>query len=128
MTVKHASDEFEPIVAVKAYRLLLATMPTLLKLPKPFRYTLGQAIQTHILNLLELTYEANALPGPFREAPIVRAVAKTKLVTLLVRACAESGHLDETAYFRLATELAEIGKMFGGWLRHIRTTPAERKK
>ncbi len=70
------NDSFEPPVAVAVYKTYLSFAPLLYSFPKPYRYSLGGAIEDNLLALLELIFETNSLPRPLREAPLVKANAK----------------------------------------------------
>ena len=114
---------YEPPVAVAVYRMYTAFSPLMYQFPKTHRYSLGRTIDSSILSLLELIFEANSLPRPLREAPLVRANAKCELLKLLNRMCFELELIESTQYFQISARLQEIGKMLGGWIKYIRSGP-----
>jgi hypothetical protein len=117
------NDTFEPPVAVAVYRLYLSFAPQVFSFPKLYRHSLGGAIERNFLVLLETIFEANAMPRPLREAPLLRAHAKCELLKLLVRMSFELGIVTDQRYFELAAGLREIGKMLGGWMKFVRNGP-----
>lgn len=121
------SETFEPTVIVKTYRTYKTFLPLLLKFPKPLRYTLGQTIDKSFLSVLEYIFEANSLPAPLREAPLLRAQAKCDLLKILIRLSCEEKILVETQYFQIVSDLREISKMIGGWIKYTRQRPRDRK-
>ncbi len=59
------------------------------------------------------------------KAPCLRvAVRKIDTVGVLLSLLWEHNLVDATKYAGLASELAEIGKMFGGWLGQTMKTPS----
>lgn len=121
-----SSSSFEPPVVVKTYNTFLTFAPLLYRFPKPYRYTLGQKVEQNFLALLELVFEANSLPRPLREAPLVKAEAKCELLKLLIRLCFELNLLKSTQYFQLTANLQEIARMLGGWIIYVRSGPNKR--
>ena len=114
---------YEPPVAVAIYKIYMAFSPLVYQFPKVYRYSLGQTIDGNILSLLELIFEANSLPRPLREAPLIRANAKCELVKLLNRMCFELKLIESTQYFQMTADLRQVGKELGGWINYVRSGP-----
>ena len=114
---------YEPPVAVAVYKMYMAFSPLVYQFPKVYRYSLGRTIDGSILALLELIFEANSLPRPLREAPLIRANAKCELLKLLNRMCFELKLIESTKYFQISADLQEVGKMLGGWIKYVRSGP-----
>ena len=114
---------YEPPVAIAVYKTYMTFNPLVLKFPKIYRYTLAQAIEKNILVLLELIFEANSLPRPLREAPLLKANAKCEILKMLARMSFELKLIESTQYFQIAAEFLEIGKMLGGWIKYVRSGP-----
>lgn len=119
-------ESFEPPVVVKLYRLCQTLAPLLGKFPKPLRYSLGQTIDRCLLAMLELIFEANALPAPLREGPLLKAHAKCELTKLLVRMACERDILEETQFFQLTADLREVSRMLMGWIKYTRQRPVSK--
>lgn len=114
---------YEPPIAVAVYKAYMAWSPLVCDFPKAYRYSLGQTIDKNILALLELIFEANSLPRPLREAPLLKANAKCELLKMLNRMCFELKLTESTQYFQMTADLQEIGRMLGGWVKYIRSGP-----
>ena len=114
---------YEPPIAVAVYKTYMAFSPLVYQFPKVHRYSLGRTIDTNILSLLELIFEANSLPRPLREAPLIKANAKCELLKMLNRMCFELKLIESTQYFQMSADLQEIGKMLGGWVKYVRSGP-----
>ena len=76
---------YEPPIAVAVYKIYMTFSPLVYQFPKVYRYSLGQTIDKNLLFLLELIFEANSLPRPLREAPLLKANAKCELLKRLSR-------------------------------------------
>lgn len=114
---------YEPPIAVAVYKAYMAWSPLASEFPKIYRYSLGQTIDKNILSLLELIFEANSLPRPLREAPLLKANAKCELLKMLNRMSFELKLIESTQYFQMTADLQEIGKMLGGWVKYVRSGP-----
>lgn len=116
-------NSFDPPVVVKIYKTYQILSPLLADFPKPQRYTLGQGLDKSILAMLELIFEANAMPMPLREAHLLKAAAKCELSKILIRLSCEIKIINNTQYYQLIANLQEISKMLGGWIKYIRSQP-----
>ncbi len=121
-----AQDSFDPPIVIKIYKTYQLFTPLLVNFPKPQRYTMGQTLDQSLLAMLEYIFEANAMPLPLRESLLLRAMAKCELTKLLIRLACESDILDNTQYFQLMSNLQEVSKMLGGWIKYIRNLPMKR--
>lgn len=103
-------------VIVRLKRLYGQWMRLHASLPKSQRYSIGIKIDSLLVDALEA---GNAAAFTHREekAPYLRtAVRKIDTAAVLLSLLWEHNLIDATKYAGLATELVEIGKMFGGWL------------
>lgn len=117
------NDTFEPPVAVAIYKMYTSFATLLYRFPKLYRYSLGITIENNMLSVLELIFETNGLPRPLREAPLIKANAKCEMLKLLIRMSFELKLLESTPYFQLSSDLREIGRMLGGWIKFVRSGP-----
>lgn len=84
-------------------------------LPKPHRCTLGQKVDNLLVDIIEAIVTANFLK-PEEKQPYVRlAIKKTDTVKIFFLILWETKSLDNKKYIALSQEIAEIGKMLGGW-------------
>lgn len=120
---KQKDSNYEPPIAVAVYKLYLTFSPLIYQFPKGYRYSLAQTINNNILAILELIFEANSLPRPLREAPLMKANAKCEMLKMLARMCFELKLIESTQYFQITADLREIGKMLWGWVRYVRSGP-----
>jgi hypothetical protein len=88
--------------------------------PKTARFTIGQRCESRILKLLELLYAANASRGNERSRFLARADLSHNMLKMLVRLAYDVMALDQKRYLSLQTDLQEIGRMLGGWIKASR--------
>ena len=117
-----------PAVVVAAYRTYLLTAKSLLKMKKPYRYTLGVRIENNLLAILEDIFNANILPSPLREQPLIKGHVRCELLKLLTRACFEMELIEPTHYFQISGELTAISKMLYAWIKYVRSGPQAKTK
>ncbi|HEX8994150.1 MAG TPA: four helix bundle protein [Candidatus Paceibacterota bacterium] len=93
-------------------------------LPKPHRYTIGEKIDSLLVEAIEVTAYAAFLPRA-EKAPWIRlAIRKIDTIKLLLMVAWEVHALDTKKYTILSERLAEIGRMLGGWYGQlVKTQP-----
>ena len=99
------------------YKLLHADT---IKFPKTERYTLGEALKTRTLIMIEGVWEANALPLPERLTLLDRLQRTLDLMKLLVRLVHDLGIYHLKGYLYREERLQEIGRMLGTWRKNTR--------
>ena len=88
--------------------------------PKTKRYTLGQKIDQLAVEIIELTITAGYLPRE-QKLPVLQKVSiKLDLVKVFLRLAWETKSLDNNKYQQLVSQILEIGKMLGGWIKVVR--------
>lgn len=110
------SSQSELPVVQKTYDLLVWLLPQIERFPRAQRFALGARIEEHLFGMLELLLDAR-----FRRegrGAILDAVS-SRLVRLkyLLRLSVELRYLPLAKQEHLARELAEIGRMVGGWAK-----------
>lgn len=86
-------------------------------LEKRWRFSLGIGFEDTILSLLEELIMASHAPKPLKTSYLIRAHAKLGLARLKLRLFLELRLCNETKIFQAQAQLAEIGRMLGGWLK-----------
>ena len=88
--------------------------------PKAKRYTLGQKIDQTSLDIVELTITAGYLPRE-QKLPLLQKIStKLDLLKILLRLSWETKCLNNNKYLTLTSQLIEIGRMLGGWIKTVR--------
>jgi hypothetical protein len=115
------NSTIEPDVVSKLYKILLRTHRAVSHLPKLERYTLGEKLESALMDCLrEVCLAAQEQKG-FKTRPLLQALAHADLAKILLRMTHELEIISLAQYQLLGTELVEITSMLGGWLRFART-------
>jgi len=86
-------------------------------LNKRWRYSLGMSIENSILELLENLIMAKNAPKPLKGSYLIKSSAILEVSMMKIRLLLEFKLVNETRIFQLQANLAEIGRMLGGWLK-----------
>ncbi|NMC64260.1 MAG: diversity-generating retroelement protein Avd [SAR324 cluster bacterium] len=89
-------------------------------IPKADRYTIWQRCQNLTLDILEGFLSAAAEEQNARMRRLGDVSVKLDMLRLLTRLSFELKAINNKKYLELQTHIEEIGKMLGGWLRHLR--------
>lgn len=90
------------------------------KLPRDFKFTLGDRLQNQLLDLMELYITAYYSPTKEKNDLLKKANIKLTIARHLFRLAFELGLYSSKRYEHYARKLHEIGKMTGGWLKTIK--------
>ncbi len=102
------------------YQLYKALHELLLKFPKSQRYSLGSVMQTELLDLMEaVVTAANTAKPETKKERLSVASTKLDLLRLMVRLSKDCKCVDNKTYLALESQLHEIGRMLGGWLKSL---------
>ncbi|MFZ6015674.1 MAG: diversity-generating retroelement protein Avd [Patescibacteria group bacterium] len=117
-----SSNELGEIPIVRSVYLAYAYWnELLLKFPKSQRYTLGTKCAECILEILELVMTAAEHIDKTEKAKHLHSVnVKLDILKLLVRLCKNCKCISNNAYLQMESQLQEIGRMLGGWLRSLK--------
>lgn len=85
------------------------------------RYSLGISIENNILELMELFIMAKNAPKPLKAGYLIKASSLLEVIILKLRLFLELKLVNETNIFKIQEDLAEIGRMLGGWLKAVKS-------
>jgi len=111
---------FEPLVLKKTYELYKQLYHQIEKFPKRNRYTIGEKIETNLLELIENITLANIQIKTLREPILHKASAKCDICKVLFRLSYDLNLISNRQYIELSSKISEIGKMIGGWIKFTR--------
>jgi len=106
----------------KAYEVYKMIVDINSHLEKRWRYSLGQSLENSILTLLQELVMAKNAPKPLKSSYLIRASSHLEIAILKLRLFLELKIANETKIFQTQSNLAEIGRMLGGWLRSLNNT------
>lgn len=78
---------------------------------------MGQRIDNSILELLELILVAGYTPKDKKLIVLQKASIKADLLKILISLSFETKCINNNKYQQLASQILEIGKMLGGWIK-----------
>jgi len=103
----------EPVVIAKLYDLILWTIPHLEKFPRNHKFTIGDRIETLLLDILELLIEAAYTKNKVNA--LNQANVKLEKFRFLVRLSKDLKLISNKQYQFANKNIEEIGKQIGGW-------------
>lgn len=102
------------------FELYESLTQTVITFPKTKKYTLGQKIDHVTLEIIELTITAGYLPKYEKLPQLQKASIKLDLLKILTRLAWKTKCLNNNRYQILSSQLSEIGKMIGGWIKTVK--------
>ena len=87
--------------------------------PKTSRYTFGGKIDGLFLETLENIFIAGYLPIGQKMPWVIKASAKLDLLKFFLQIAWEIKSLDNKKFILFSEKLNEIGRMLGGWQKHL---------
>lgn len=116
--ISSLSMEKETLIA-KAYDLLAFSLPMIEKFPRSHKFTLGDRLETHLLDLLEAFIEAYYLPKAKKKSVLHHINIRLEKIRYLIRLGFELKFYSSARYREWADRLHEIGRMTGGWIKSL---------
>ena len=101
------------VIYEKAHRIIAT-------IPKYERYTLGEKIESAILETLELIVIANSASKFEKERYLSKANAKIETLKLLCRIGLNCKIIEHCVYLEFESDLQEAGRMTQGWIKYAR--------
>jgi hypothetical protein len=87
--------------------------------PRPSRYSIGMRIDGLFTLLLETLLSASYAPPAQKIDILDNASKELDRIKLLLQAAWELKLLDHKAFARICGPVHEVGKMLGGWRKHM---------
>ena len=104
-----------PAVVQKLYDILLWVSPIVAKFPKDKRYTLGQRMESLLLDTLETLVEAAYTKE--KRGLLRRANTNLEKFRFLTRLAKDLQFINLRRFEYLAGQVNEVGAMLGGWMK-----------
>lgn len=110
----------EMVIFPKTLQMLQWLLPHCENFPKTQRFVITKRLQDAALDFQETIFLANAHSGRVRLDHLQTADAHLNKLRLYLRLVHEWDWLDSGQYVHVSEQVAEIGRMLGGWLRQTR--------
>jgi len=112
-----------PII-VSLYQLYSSFHDELISFPKSERYSLGATCQNEMLDIIRHCLQAASSNQPDSKVMFLqKASASLDTLRLLLSLCKDCKCVSNQTYQQLDSKLSEIGRMLGGWLKSISSSP-----
>lgn len=111
-------------VIVSLYQLYSSFHDELINFPKSERYNLGATCQNEILEIMKQCLRAaGSSKIEYKATNLKNASANLDTLRLLLSLCKDCRCISNQSYQQLDSKLSGIGRMLGGWLRSISSSP-----
>jgi len=101
----------------KVYELYKLLYQYVASFPKKDRYTLGQRVENSLLDFMESVILASQLSKTEKLPILQKASIKLDVLKVFIRLCKDLKVLDNKKYLILKSQVQEIGRMLGGWIK-----------
>jgi hypothetical protein len=99
---------------IAAYKVWHEYLP---KFSKDHRYTLGFKIDSLFVEITEIIYEAQYAKLAKKKLCLEKASSKLDTLKFFLLILWEIKGIDNKKYIHLSKQVAEVGKMLGGWIK-----------
>lgn len=110
-------NDFDIPIFKETYDLYRTFYALRLGVPKQDRYTLWQKCETLLLGVLEDIMVAGQTNRTMKLPVLETASTKLNLLRVFIRLASDVKAIDNKRYVALETEVDEIGRMLGGWIK-----------
>lgn len=112
-----------PII-VSLYQFYSSFHDELINFPKSERYSLGATCQTELLDIIKQCLQAASSNQSDQKVIFLhQASANLDVLRLLLDLCKDCGCVSNQTYQQFDSKLSEIGRMLGGWLKSMSSSP-----
>ena len=113
-------NDFDTPIFRKTYDLYKTFYGYRADISKQDRYTIWQKCESLILEVLEAVLLAGHI-GKIEKLPILEsASSKLNLLRVFIRLMCDIKAIDNRKYLTLQSDIDEIGRMLGGWIKSSR--------
>ena len=107
----------EMVVLTRAFDLLVWLLPKAERFPRVHRLTVTQRLMNAALDCQEAVFAAQSTRGMRRQSALQDADAALNRLRLYLRLAHRWCWLDGGQYAHVSAQVAEIGKLLGGWIK-----------
>lgn len=104
----------------KSYELFRLVQKPIGNFQKPWRYTIGERLQSTLLKVVEETGQGLYARQPLKEQYILRLLGTIQTLTLFIRLSYDEKLITEQQFFSWSDRVEELGRMAAGWLTSVR--------
>ena len=108
-------------IFTRTFDLLTWLFPVTNHFPRAHRHTFTRRLLDAALDLRERLEEAHLRRGKARQAALAQADEALARLRVYLRLAARWAWLNDGQYQHVATMIAEVGRLLGGWQKTIRS-------
>jgi len=113
-------NEFDVPIFQKSYDLYKQMHEFQKLIPKHERYTVYSKAEDCLLAILSNLFKASAVDKDSKITLLEVASTELNLLRVFIRLLKDIKSLDNTKYLLLQSEIDEIGRMLGGWIKSVK--------
>lgn len=113
-------NEFDVPIFQKSYDLYKQMHEYQKLIPKHDRYTVYSRAEDCLLKVLANLFKASAVYKAEKLVLLEEASAELNLLRVFIRLLKDIKSLDNNKYLALQSEIDEIGRMLGGWIKSVK--------
>jgi hypothetical protein len=110
-------NDFDIPIFKKTYDLYKTFCGYRVLIPKQDRYTIGERTETVILDVLEGIIWASQTAKAEKLPMLEKTSMKLNFLRVFVRLMKDTKAIDSKKYVLLESQVDEIGRMLGGWIK-----------
>jgi four helix bundle protein len=113
-------NEFDVPIFQKSYDLYKKMHEYQKLIPKHDRYTVYAKAEESMLSVISSLFKASAVDKEHKLVLLEQTSTELNLLRVFIRLLKDIKALDNKKYLALQSEIDEIGRMLGGWIRSIK--------
>ena len=113
-------NEFDVPIFQKSYDLYKQMHTYQKVIPKHDRYTVYAKAEESVLSVISSLFKASASDKEQKLVLLKQTSAELNLLRVFVRLLKDIKAFDNNKYLTLQSEIDEIGRMLGGWIRSVK--------
>ena len=110
----------ELVLFTRLFDLLTWLLPKTAQFPRVYRHTVTQRLMNAALDCQEAVFAAQSTRDARRNAALQDADAALNRLRLYLRLAHQWRWLNDGQYAHVSTQVMEIGKLLGGWVKQSR--------
>ncbi len=107
----------ELVLHARLFDLLTWLLPKVERFPRPYRSTVTQRMMNAALDCQEAVFTAQSARDARRRDALAEADVALNRLRLYLRLAHRWHWLDDGQYAHVSGQVAEIGKLLGGWIK-----------
>lgn len=113
-------NEFDIPILKKTYDLYRGLSEYRRLIPKKDRFTTYERVENSMLQILSGIFKASSQSKKEKLASLEEVSVQLNLLRIFIRLMKDMRAIDNKKYTLIQSQIDEIGRMLGGWIRSVR--------